>query len=655
VVVNLAGEVVSNAPSPAGGGGPSHLTFSLRDGNGEDIFCLFPRVCAAVEAARAAGGVALLHCWQGVSRSASCAIAYLMWAGGCPYLDAYDFVRARRPIVSPNAGFTCQLVEWGAFLGGVFARGRPRPRPGPLLLRLRRLADGCSAEGALLGVPGDAGAAPVAHALTVCRREEDRALLRAGAATAASQAPLSPGEALLCAAWDARGDGARVTLLLPAGDAHAALLRETPPGATLLAAADGALGAWRALARAPPGLAEAVAAAMGSAAPPSSAGSGSAPAAVSEWRLGEAVLPGGGVPWWCCIDNFERRASSFLTAPKPPLGDRAAMTALYLMDVRAGAACAPALPPAPPGALRVAQWNLNILAGPDLASPVPAAAAAAALTALGAHVLLLQEAGMQSFPQQPPFNSGLFAGVNQADTNARLRELHGLLEGAGYAIVPTEPPSGCPPCFNPPLLCSRLPVLRAPPAFPLDPPAGPLWDELQARGGEQRAARIVALDAGGGAPLRVVSVHLHHREDGALAGLRRAEVGALLEALAADDAAAPGGAAAATVLAGDFNGARVADLTPPEGQVLEESLRAVKQPLHDGVPELLQGAGFATTYDACAARAGGAFSGAPGFTHWSGAVVDYAYTYGRVEVDAARVLFSPLSDHLPVVTDLRLT
>jgi len=219
VVVNLAGEVVDNPPPSRGG--PAYLTFALRDGNFEDIFCLFPAVCAAVEAARRAGGAALLHCWQGVSRSASCAIAYMMWAGCAPHAAAYDYVRAARPIVSPNVGFTCQLAEWGAHLGALFGRGARRPRPGPLLLHLRRLAPGCSRAGALLGAPagddgGGAPPVPLTHALTVCRRGEDRALLRASRDAAAAQGPLPEGEALLVVAW------AAAAAVAPGGAAAAA-------------------------------------------------------------------------------------------------------------------------------------------------------------------------------------------------------------------------------------------------------------------------------------------------------------------------------------------------------------------------------------------------------------------------------------------------
>ena len=51
------------------------------------------------------GGRVLVHCFAGVSRSATCGIAYLMRDHGWTFLDGLNFVRRRRPIVFPNFGF----------------------------------------------------------------------------------------------------------------------------------------------------------------------------------------------------------------------------------------------------------------------------------------------------------------------------------------------------------------------------------------------------------------------------------------------------------------------------------------------------------------------------------------------------------------------
>lgn len=58
------------------------------------------------------GGRVLVHCSQGVSRSTTIAIAYLMWKLGGTYDEVYTTVRALRGVTSPNVGFMCQLINW---------------------------------------------------------------------------------------------------------------------------------------------------------------------------------------------------------------------------------------------------------------------------------------------------------------------------------------------------------------------------------------------------------------------------------------------------------------------------------------------------------------------------------------------------------------
>ena len=59
----------------------------------------------------APGGV-LIHCFQGRSRSAAVAVAWLMRSRGMKFLEALELVRAARPIVQPNPGFAAQLLAY---------------------------------------------------------------------------------------------------------------------------------------------------------------------------------------------------------------------------------------------------------------------------------------------------------------------------------------------------------------------------------------------------------------------------------------------------------------------------------------------------------------------------------------------------------------
>jgi len=68
--------------------------------------------CARIEKSLAAGKNVLVHCQQGISRSASVVIAYLIKNHGMSYEFAFAFVKKYRPCIKPNSGFVKCLKEW---------------------------------------------------------------------------------------------------------------------------------------------------------------------------------------------------------------------------------------------------------------------------------------------------------------------------------------------------------------------------------------------------------------------------------------------------------------------------------------------------------------------------------------------------------------
>eukprot|EP00741_Cyanophora_paradoxa_P018764 tig00021094_g18113.t1 len=116
----LAQHGITHVLNCAGGDCAEHFpddliyrTLYLSDSPNEDISCYFYDVIEFIDAARRAGGRVLVHCYQGVSRSSSMVIGYLMYSQGWrPYDEVYQGVKEKRGICNPNTGFVCQLLQW---------------------------------------------------------------------------------------------------------------------------------------------------------------------------------------------------------------------------------------------------------------------------------------------------------------------------------------------------------------------------------------------------------------------------------------------------------------------------------------------------------------------------------------------------------------
>eukprot|EP00669_Euglena_mutabilis_P001670 TRINITY_DN1221_c0_g1_i1.p2 TRINITY_DN1221_c0_g1~~TRINITY_DN1221_c0_g1_i1.p2 ORF type:complete len:370 (+),score=115.96 TRINITY_DN1221_c0_g1_i1:588-1697(+) len=71
-----------------------------------------PLCFAFIDEARSAGGVVMVHCLAGVSRTGAVVIAYLMHHFGAPLRDAFLLAWRKRPILQPNDAFLEELVHF---------------------------------------------------------------------------------------------------------------------------------------------------------------------------------------------------------------------------------------------------------------------------------------------------------------------------------------------------------------------------------------------------------------------------------------------------------------------------------------------------------------------------------------------------------------
>jgi len=132
-IVNTAADVCFNHFP----GQVEYLTYYLKDSNNEEISALFYKTITWIDAAIQRGGRVLVHCREGVSRSATMIIAYLMWKHKITFESAHEKVRKVRPICNPNTGFTCQLLVLGKKLGfGAASNPQSPPSDKPMVFRV---------------------------------------------------------------------------------------------------------------------------------------------------------------------------------------------------------------------------------------------------------------------------------------------------------------------------------------------------------------------------------------------------------------------------------------------------------------------------------------------------------------------------------------
>jgi predicted protein tyrosine phosphatase len=95
-----------------------YLKLDLDDDDDEDVAAAFAMAIAFIADAKEGGGLVLVHCVAGMSRSVALVIAWLLYAERMNLRAALDLVRARRPIALPNPGFRLALARFEVQLVG---------------------------------------------------------------------------------------------------------------------------------------------------------------------------------------------------------------------------------------------------------------------------------------------------------------------------------------------------------------------------------------------------------------------------------------------------------------------------------------------------------------------------------------------------------
>uniref|UniRef100_A0A0R3WG30 protein-tyrosine-phosphatase n=1 Tax=Taenia asiatica TaxID=60517 RepID=A0A0R3WG30_TAEAS len=125
-VINVSadGEISPHVP-------PSRfLRIPIHDNGKADMVPYFERAFAFLDSAKDCSGRVLIHCFAGISRSPTLAIAYLMHNQNITFDEAYSRVKSMRPKISPNFNFIGQLTDFERRLN-LPSPSQPPPPPPP--------------------------------------------------------------------------------------------------------------------------------------------------------------------------------------------------------------------------------------------------------------------------------------------------------------------------------------------------------------------------------------------------------------------------------------------------------------------------------------------------------------------------------------------
>jgi len=88
----------------------THMRIAVEDVDYADLLIHLPSACRFIDSALKSGGIVLVHCGQGLNRSAAVVVAYLMWSRRISVTQALEVVRGARDQIWVTGGFHEQLV-----------------------------------------------------------------------------------------------------------------------------------------------------------------------------------------------------------------------------------------------------------------------------------------------------------------------------------------------------------------------------------------------------------------------------------------------------------------------------------------------------------------------------------------------------------------
>ena len=90
--------------------GVKYLSFHLKDHVRENIESVFYEAIEFMQKAKEEGGRVYVHCVQGISRSSTICLCYMIFTNKITLENGLAFVRQQRQIANPNTTFMVQLI-----------------------------------------------------------------------------------------------------------------------------------------------------------------------------------------------------------------------------------------------------------------------------------------------------------------------------------------------------------------------------------------------------------------------------------------------------------------------------------------------------------------------------------------------------------------